>query len=282
MTDSRVFSGRCAALLTRHGKEKVIVPVLEQATGCQVLVESSFDTDLFGTFTGEIARPASQMDTARLKAKKGMELLNTDLGIASEGSFGPHPLVPFVPWNRELVMLIDSLRSIEIYGEYAGLETNFAETTIKSIAEAESFARKVGFPEHYLIIGPHCGRTEYIKGINTWEQLREAVLWVLSKSTDGSAVLKTDMRAHANPTRMANIQRAAENLSMKISQECPRCKMIGFSVVDYKRGLPCEWCGEPTNEIQAEISRCGSCGFTEEVAVGQEKAEPGKCCFCNP
>jgi len=70
VSNQQVFKGRHAALLTRHSKEKVIAPVIEGATGCSVLVESSYDTDLFGTFTLDIARPASQMDTARLKAKK--------------------------------------------------------------------------------------------------------------------------------------------------------------------------------------------------------------------
>lgn len=282
MSNQQVFKGRHAALLTRHSKEKVIAPVIEGATGCSVLVESSYDTDLFGTFTLDIARPASQMDTARLKAKKGMELLNADLGLASEGSFGPHPFSPFIPWNREVVILIDSLNNIEIYGEYAGCETNFNQVNIKSFTEAEAFARKIGFPEHFLIVSPHCGKTEFIKGINTWEQLNEAVAWGMNKSSDGYAVLQTDMRAHANPTRMANIKKAAENLVLKISQKCPQCGMIGFSVVDYKRGLPCEWCGFPTDEIQAEIYKCQRCSFIKETAVGKDKADPGRCGFCNP
>ncbi len=282
MSNSQVFKGRYAALLTRHSKEKTIAPVLESATGCRVLVESSYDTDLFGTFTLDIPRPASQMDTARLKAKKGMELLNADLGLASEGSFAPHPFNPFIPRNREIVILLDSMNNIEIYGEYAGIETNFNQTNVKSLMEAEAFARKTGFPEHFLIVSPHCGETEFIKGIHIWEQLNEAVAWALSKSSDGYAVLQTDMRAHANPTRMANIQKAAENLVQKIHQKCPQCGTMGFSVVDYKRGLLCEWCGIPTDEIQAEIYKCQRCSYIKETAVGKEKADPGRCGYCNP
>ena len=29
------------------------------------------------------------------------------IGVASEGSFGPHPLFPFVPLGQEPVLLID-------------------------------------------------------------------------------------------------------------------------------------------------------------------------------
>lgn len=282
MNSPQVFVGRRAALLTRHSKERVIAPVIESATGCRVLVENTYDTDLFGTFTLDIARPASQIDTARLKAKKGMELVNADLGLSSEGSFGPHPFYPFIPWNREIVMLVDNLNNIEIYGEYTGSETNFNQVNIKSFTEAEAFAQKVGFPEHFLIVSLRCMKTEFIKGINTWEQLNEAVSWGINKCSDGYVVLETDMRAHANPTRMANIQKAAENLVLKISQKCPQCGMIGFSLVEYKRGLPCEWCGNPTDDIQAEICKCQSCGFIKEKKTGKEKADPGSCGLCNP
>ena len=156
------------------------------------------------------------------------------------------------------------------------------QVNIKSFTEAEAFAQKAGFPEHFLIISPCCLKTEFIKGINTWEQLNEAVAWGLNKSPDGCASLQTDMRAYANPTRMANIQKTSENLIYKISQKCPQCGMIGFSLVDYKRGVLCEWCGLPTDEIQAEIYKCLSCCFIKEKSVGKEKADPGRCGFCNP
>lgn len=34
--------------------------------------------------------------------------VNLDIGLASEGSFGPHPLIPFLPWNVEIVLLVDN------------------------------------------------------------------------------------------------------------------------------------------------------------------------------
>lgn len=118
-------------------------------------------------------------------------------------------------------MLVDNLNNIEIYGEYTGSETNFNQVNIKSFTEAEAFAQKVGFPEHFLIVSLRCMKTEFIKGINTWEQLNEAVSWGINKCSDGYVVLETDMRAHANPTRMANIQKAAENLVLKFPQNVP-------------------------------------------------------------
>ena len=88
----KIFENRKIALLTKHKKEKAIKPVLEKTTGCELIVETRFDTDKLGTFSREIKRPKSKLDTARMKIRRGMKLLKTDIGIASEGS------VPAVRW----------------------------------------------------------------------------------------------------------------------------------------------------------------------------------------
>ncbi len=282
MNSDFVYKGIKASLLTKHCKERVIKPVFEKATGCEIIVESQFDTDLFGTFTREIPRQGTQLEAARMKAQKGMELLGTALGLASEGSFGAHPATPFLPWNREIVFLTDRINKIEIFGEYAGCETNFSSMEVKSLTEAEAFARKAGFPEHFLVINTKDEEKKWIKGIQTWEKLKEIVPWSLKKSKYGSITLETDMRANANPTRMLNILKATENLIQKINQKCPRCETIGFAVADFKSGLPCESCGLPTGEIMAEIYKCQKCSYTMEVLVGKDKADPGRCPFCNP
>lgn len=277
------FEGRRSVLLTKHGKERVIKPVLEEAMGCQVLVNTGFDTDRLGTFTREITRRGTQLETARLKARKGMELNGLDLGLASEGSFGAHPLVSFLPWNLEIVLLVDDRENLEIFGECANGETNYDHTLVSNFQEAESFARKAGFPDHYLVLRPDDDRHQSIvKGINSWEWLREAVGWGLAGAA-GKVFLETDMRAHANPTRMLNIQSAAEDLARKIKQQCPRCATPGFSVVEKKRGLPCEWCGRPTREVGAKVFACGKCGFSREEKASRNKKAPAGCCeYCNP
>ncbi|MHB8172551.1 MAG: DUF6671 family protein [Thermincolia bacterium] len=278
------FKGRQAALLTKHQKELVIKPVFEKGTGCEVLVNTSFDTDQLGTFTRETPRPGSQMEAARHKARKGMELMGTDLGMASEGSFGPHPLIPFVPWNREIVVLIDHLEKLEIYGECANSDTNYDHKLVATYEEAEDFARQIGFPGHWLVLRPdHDGHRFIIKGINTWQGLRDGFKKALGKSAAGTVFLETDMRAHANPTRIVNIQKATEDLVKKIGQQCPRCGIPGFSVVKKRRGLPCEGCGRPTGEVKAWVYGCSKCGLTRVKRVSRTKrATAGNCPRCNP
>ena len=77
---------------------------------------SGFDTDLLGTFTRETARGGSQLDAARRKARKGMELSGLDAGLASEGSFGPDPFAEMVPWNVALIAWLDDRMGIEVVG----------------------------------------------------------------------------------------------------------------------------------------------------------------------
>ena len=80
------------ALLTQHGKEGVIAPVLAKLLGCRVEKVEGFDTDLLGTFTRDIAREGSQLGAARKKARIGMELSGFSIGIASEGWVGSAPI----------------------------------------------------------------------------------------------------------------------------------------------------------------------------------------------
>jgi len=252
--------------------------------GCQIMVEALFDTDQFGTFTREISRPGSQLEVARLKAVKGMELAGVDIGIASEGSFGPHPLIPFVPWNFEIVLLLDQKEKLEICGQSATFETNYAQESIATWQEAEYFARKAGFEKHWLVLRPDNERhPSLVKGINTWESLKEAVGWGIANSSTGKVFLETDMRAHANPTRMRNIQKAAKDLANKIKKHCPRCGTPGFSVTSVIRGLPCELCSQPTEEIKARVFACGRCGFAKDQRIPRSKRAPaGQCPYCNP
>ncbi|MEI6064418.1 MAG: hypothetical protein WCQ26_07490, partial [Pseudanabaena sp. ELA748] len=83
------FSDRLVVIATMHRKELAIAPILEASLGVRVTVPQNFDSDLFGTFTRDIDRTTSQIETAKLKAKKALELIDADLAIASEGSFFP-------------------------------------------------------------------------------------------------------------------------------------------------------------------------------------------------
>lgn len=114
------------------------------------------------------------------------------------------------------------------------------------------------------------------KGIATWVALEAAFAWALAASASGRVFAETDVRAHANPTRMDNIRLAAEDLVKKLHSLFPDCGTPVFWIVEHVNGLPCADCGAPTRETRAEILGCLKCAHREarERADRQYAADP--------
>ena len=276
------YPGRQVALLTQHGKERVLAPVLEPALGCRVERVTGYDTDLLGTFTRDIPRAGTQLEAARKKARLGMDLAGLPLGLASEGSFGLDPFTGMFPWNVEFLIWIDDGFGLEIVGVAQG-KTNFAHVLAASWEEAEAFARNAGFPEHHLVARPeHENNPRLHKGIADWAALRAAFEQALAQSDSRRVFIETDMRAHANPTRMEVIRLAAEDLVRKLCSLCPACGVPGFGIVERLAGLPCEDCGVPTRETRAEIHGCLKCAHRVTQVADMTSASAGRCDYCNP
>jgi hypothetical protein len=281
------FKDRIAVLATMHRKEAAISPVLQAHLGIQVIVPPDFNTDDFGTFTRERERPGNQLETARLKAQKILDRTGASLALASEGSFGPHPSFPMLACDRELVLLLDAENNLELVGEDLSAETNYQHRTIRSLEEACKFAQAVGFPEHGLIVMPSANPNQpeaITKGIITPAHLESAVEETLRRSPTGTIHIETDMRALYNPTRMKAIARATLNLVQTAQCTCPQCDRPGFAPVEHRKGLPCEWCGLPTQLTRSILYQCSACQFQQESLFpdGVKSADPGQCQYCNP
>ena len=284
---STFFAGRMAVIATMHRKEDAIAPCLESALGMKTRVPSDFNTDGFGTFTRDVKRPADQLTTARLKAAAALTATGETLAIASEGSFGPHPQIPFVPCDRELVLLLDRQHQLEIVGETLSTETNHRSQIIHTPDEAFAFAEAVGFPTHGVVIMPAAQNSPpetIVKGICTETQLIEAVSLALSQSPEGTAHIEADMRALYNPTRMKVIAKATQDLIRAIDQCCPSCGCPGFSIIQHQPGLPCALCGLPTLLTLSVTYHCQRCQFQENKRApnAQQMADPADCPYCNP
>ena len=170
-----MFSGRQLVIATQHDKEKVIAPILEKELGVQCLIPSGFNTDLLGTFTGEIERNLDPLSTAREKCLRAMEVTGCDLGVASEGSFGPHPEMVFAPADCELLIFIDKKQNLEIVARKLSTVTNFSGQQVRNEQELMDFARKAQFPSHALILRPgKNAATDIVKGIVNEADLRAA------------------------------------------------------------------------------------------------------------
>lgn len=278
-----MFAQRRLVIATKHCKEQVIAPVLEKELGVHCFVAPDLDTDLLGTFTGEIERLDDPLTTARKKCFKAMELSGCDMAVASEGSFGPHPSVFFASADDEILMFIDVRNQLEIVVRELSTDTNFNGSEIKNHEELLLFAQRCRFPSHGLIVRKTKEDTsEIIKGITHHTTLLQAFdrLWASSDSV----YVETDMRALYNPTRMKVIEKAAHKLAAKINARCPECQTPGFGVTDAKPGLPCSLCRRPTRSTLSYLYTCAHCHFVHEEKFPHHKytEDPMYCDICNP
>lgn len=281
MTDPHhPYHGGTAALLTQHGKEAVIAPPLRQRLGMALVPVEGYDTDRLGTFTRDVPRAGSQRDAARAKAQLAVQLSGLPWGIGSEGSFGPDPVFGLSAWNVELLVWIDPDRGLEITATAAGPETNYRQAWVDEWAQAHAFAQAAGFPAHALVVSSAPDAVPVAKGVTGIESLSHAVGQVLARH--GRAWLETDMRAHLNPSRMAMIARASDQLAARLASRCPGCGTPGWWPVAPVPGRPCRECGQPTRLPLAERWRCDRCGHEALVPLPAQQADPVDCANCNP
>lgn len=276
------YSNQRAALLTKHGKEAVIGKVMHENLGLGIIHVNSFDTDLFGTFTRDIARAGNQIEAARAKAIKGAEIADTKLGLASEGLFTGDPFLGTFPWNNELVILIDKNNEFEI----TGFSSNYAQSysaIVSSRDDIEIHLKKAAFPSHHLVLRQDSSESkEFKKGISSRDEFDELIKYLFKKSESGKVFLENDLRAFANPTRMENIRTATINLAEKMRSVCPACCTPGFGITKTISGLQCVACGNKTKAIKAKVYECKKCSHTEIIETKELFVEQGKCDFCNP
>ena len=277
------FAGRKIVIATMHGKEAIIGPILKSELGLEIVVPANFDTDAYGTFSGEIERNVDPAEAGRIKCTAACELTGSDLAIASEGSFGPHPSMFFAPADDEILVLLDLKNNVEIKTRLISTNTNFGGDVFTDWDSAKKFAEASLFPSHSLIIRKSKNNNEDIaKGISSWNDLQEKFAKFLGKY--GAVFIETDMRAMHNPTRQKVIQEATNKLVKTIINTCPNCSLPGFDVKLVRAGLPCSLCTSPTRSTYSFVYECQKCEHRAEIKYpnGKESEEPMYCDYCNP
>ena len=273
-------------LATMHGKEAAIAPVLARFTGLRVVVPDNFDSDRFGTFSRDIPRAGSALDAARAKIAAGFDCRpDATVGLASEGSFGPHPALPFVPLGTELVLLVDRTHGLELAGWHRAPAPYARGERVTSLEAARALATRLRFPAQGLIVmamadGAAAPQLGLHKALDTPAALEAAVARELSER--GEAWLEADLRAYRCPPRMRRIRRAALALVRAWRSRCPTCARPGFVPATPIPGLPCDWCLRPTVLPRAHRLHCDGCGHAAEQPVRQALADPAHCDHCNP
>lgn len=283
MESSVSFSGRKLLIATKHRKEQAIAPILEAALGVIGVVPVPFDTDALGTFDGEVKRKTDPISTAREKCLLAMDRFNGDLAVASEGSFGPHPVISFVAANEEILLLHDRKNKLEIVARVISTTTNFSGRLIHNEAELNEFAEQVSFPAHGLILKPGPEDFRAIrKGIVDRQLLLETFNEFMLRF--GQVYVETDMRALYNPSRMQVIEQATHQLVEKIRSCCSACGWPGFEVSEVVAGLPCRACRLPTRTALHHVYTCKHCLYTQQETFPHQKEteDPMYCDYCNP
>lgn len=271
------------ALLTKHGKESEIGPLVRNYLGTELDVFDAYDTDNFGTFTREKKRPQSQLETARLKARKAIELSGYQIGMGSEGSFDSDPYTGMLPWNTEMVVLYDSKQDMEICGvEQRPFKS--LQQKIRTLAELERLLADFGFPENNLVLRPNEANDPRLsKDFRDRAEVTAAFESLVRQSTDGCVFVENDHRAHRSASRREAIRYATINLVMKCHSLCPQCHSPGFWVSGSDGQLPCRWCGRPSDSFRNLVYRCSKCLFESKVPrTDAETVDPRHCDFCNP
>jgi hypothetical protein len=275
------YSGRVAALATKHAKDEAIASVFRDLLGIQVQV-SNIDTDSFGTFTGDIPRTNSPLKTAVAKARAGMAESGHSLGLASEGTIGPDPFIPFITADIETIVFVDDGREIVVSETTRSTEITAIRETVIPDTDLTKLLGRADFPRHGLIVRPPEPHVAPIaKGITDETALLLAIRECASHY--GTAVVESDLRACYSPSRMRNIQECASRLAERIGTRCPECAGPGWGRTEPVRGLPCSACGTYVETaIRADVFGCPGCPAEREDPRPSQSVEPRWCPSCNP
>lgn len=280
-----LYSDQTCVVATMHDKEKVIAPVFLDLLDLKV-IKAKIDTDQLGTFTGEVEREGTPLACARQKCELAMKESKVVIGIASEGSFGPHPLIPFVACDHEILYFRDQERGFTLHQSLLSTKTNHYAEAFSDTGRLQAFCDRALFPSHGVIVRPNKSKNNGVifKGIQTHDALEEAFLKCCLLSDDGKSLVETDMRAHMNPTRMEVIRELADSFAKRLATPCPLCHTPGWGIVDRQKGLECKICGSETEMTKFEVFGCPKCSHTENRARpdGLTHADPQYCEWCNP
>lgn len=275
------YFGKDAVLATKHSKGMMIAPPFRELLGLHVH-EIAIDTDQLGTFSGEIERVGTPREVALRKARLGMQAGECAYGIASEGSIGVDPYIPFINSDFEVIVFVDEQLGIEVAENFRSAEITAHTITVDQTSELTEFLKKADFPRHKLIVRSDDKPVSFaVKGIDTQEQLEQSLSNGLKNFPN--LIVENDLRAHCSPSRQRNIAAAARKLAERLQSLCPSCETPGWGIIGFKKGLPCESCGEISLEaLTSEILGCTQCNHQSAGKVLAEVLDPARCNHCNP
>src|SRR5262245_48896897 len=218
------YAHRRIGLATMHAKERAIAPPFRRLLDADVTPVPDLDTDRLGTFSGEVPRPDALVETSLLKAEMVFDSLDVECGLANEGSYGPIDRLPLNPGGVEIMAFIDRTRGLRLVETLPTHRTTWRLLRFKAGEPLIPAAVKaMGFPDYGVFVGCNSDMSAPIKGLETLDQVVDAVNREARRSSDGLAVLYSDMRAHRNPLRMKVLRALSWKLARRLATLCPKC-----------------------------------------------------------
>lgn len=264
--------------VTKHGKELILRDLFRE-NKIELQVENRIDTDLFGTFTGTIKRIEDALTTARKKVEFAHSKFGHTWVLSSEGSFFPHPEIPFATVNLEIIFGTHFETNQSFWVSHASLETCSFRKKFSSPSELNSLLKSIDFPNQGIWIYQN---HRVLAEISTWEEIDR----FFSENWDEHALweIESDQRAHRNPLRRKVILETGKKWLEALNSSCPKCSSAGFYPRKTQAGKPCAQCGFPTKSSKEKIYTCCHCDFEKTEPIDPENLfeDPMYCSLCNP
>jgi len=222
------------------------------------------------------------VEAARAKAQAAIATTGLPVGLASEGAYGPHPVVPFLARGLELLLWHDSRTGQEIVETLADEAPVYDHADVAGPDECAAFLDRIGFPATAVILAHAAAPARPVARGMRDRSVLEATLRAALEA--GPVRIATDMRAHMNPRRMDVIAQLAARFSDRLGLRCHACDAPGWGRLRLEPGLPCNGCGGPSILVRGDVHGCTACGVERFVPRpdGLTTADPGCCPVCNP
>ncbi len=274
-------ASQAVIMATKHRKE-VYLGQAFSAHWDVLLRAADVDTDQLGTFSGEIPRPGDVPTTLRKKVSLALaNYPDAEVVVATEGSFGPDPVLGWIPLHEEVLLWAWPKLGKELFVAHRSHDTNFSSCQEPDFAAVCRWAERVGFPAAHLILRRADG-TVVAKGLNDPTELERR--WRETSAAHGAPIVETDMRADRNPRRQEALRALAHKTMEALEAHCPSCGFPGFVPRPASPGAPCRACGAPTRlprELRAECPECHA-AQSHESPHQIQGVDPGQCDRCNP
>jgi hypothetical protein len=271
------------ALATQHGKERQLAPPFAEILGWDIEV-AAVDTDTWGTFSGDIPRLLSPRDTALGKARSGALSVNLATGLGSEGTIGPHPSIPFLTVDQEVLAFVDLEVGYDVVERVVSTDIVAVSEIWHEGVALDELVERADLPRHALIAKTKSTSSPMvIKGLTSRGDIEHSLAALLDAHPDAEIVLESDHRAMMSPSRQAVIEQCARKLATRLSRLCPSCSTRGWGVMDHERGAPCRECGTLSLEaIVADVEGCVGCEHRVIRRRDISEIDPAQCQVCNP